>query len=143
MDQAPVGVRCLTTGEHQVDVVEFSDARGQRRRDSEMSRRDIRIGDLLDGDDDVHRRKRYQRRSATISAISRTAKRSSTFSALTPSSNMVTQNGQATATPLASVATASLRRLWLIRVPLFSSMNARAPPAPQQKPRSRHRGSST
>src|ERR1700682_5791250 len=41
--------------------------------------------------------------AATISAMSCTAKRSSTFRARTPSSNMVTQNGQATATPLASV----------------------------------------
>ena len=43
----------------------------------------------------------------------------------------------------ALVATASLSRLWLMRVPRFSSMNARAPPAPQQKPRSRQRGIST
>src|SRR5205085_7663575 len=111
--------------------------------DLEVSRRDVRVRDLLDGDDDVHRRKSYQSCSATISAISRTAKRSSTFSARTPSSNIVTQNGQPTATPLASVATASFKRLWLMRVPRFSSMNARAPPAPQQKPRSLQRGSST
>src|SRR5262249_6543616 len=43
--------------------------------------------------------------SATISARSLTANRSSTFSARTPSSNIVTQKGHATATPLASVAT--------------------------------------
>ena len=80
--------------------------------------------------------------STTISARSRTRKRSSTFRARTPSSNMVTQKGQATATPRAGVASASLSRLWLIRSPRFSSMKARAPPAPQQKPLSRQRGSS-
>src|SRR5579872_101671 len=79
--------------------------------DLEVGRRDVWIGDLLDRDDDVHRGTSYQSASAMISAISRTAKRSSTFSARTPSSNMVTQKGQPTAMPLPCVATASFSRL--------------------------------
>ncbi len=53
---------------------------------------------------------------------------------------MTRQNGQAIAIRSAPVATASAVRVLLIRVPIFSSIHMRAPPAPQQKDRSELRG---
>ena len=53
---------------------------------------------------------------------------------------MTRQNGQPTAIRSAPVATASSVRLALIRVPSFSSIHMRAPPAPQQKDFSLERG---
>ncbi len=53
---------------------------------------------------------------------------------------MTRQNGQATATCSAPVARASSIRLPLIRVPSFSSIHIRAPPAPQQNERLPCRG---
>ena len=47
---------------------------------------------------------------------------------------MTLQNGQPTATVLAPVATSSSARFTFTRLPIFSSMNIRPPPAPQQKP---------
>jgi hypothetical protein len=46
---------------------------------------------------------------------------------------MTRQNGQPTAIRSAPVSRASWVRLVLIRVPSFSSIHMRAPPAPQQK----------
>ena len=46
---------------------------------------------------------------------------------------MTLQKGQPTAMRSAPVARASSVRLLLIRVPSFSSIHMRAPPAPQQK----------
>ena len=59
---------------------------------------------------------------------------------VTPSLSMVMQNGHAAAMVRAPVASASAVRFSLIRVPSVSSMNIRAPPAPQQKARSLVRG---
>ena len=53
------------------------------------------------------------------------------------------QKGQAVATVSTPLAMISSTRLWLTRVPVFSSIHMRPPPAPQQKPFSRLRGSST
>ena len=55
---------------------------------------------------------------------------------------MVLQNGQAAPTMSAPVATSSLARAWLTRLPVSSPRNTRPPPAPQQKDRSRARGGS-
>ena len=52
---------------------------------------------------------------------------------MSPSLSMTLQNGQPMAIRSAPVATASSVRLVLIRVPSFSSIHMRAPPAPQQK----------
>ena len=60
--------------------------------------------------------------------------------AVTPSESMVRQNGQAVATVLAPVASASSTRSTLIRLPIRSSIHMRAPPAPQQNDRSAKRG---
>ena len=60
--------------------------------------------------------------------------------AFTPPAIMVLQNGQPTAISAAPVLMASAARFSLMRVPRFSSMNMRAPPAPQQKPSLRLRG---
>lgn len=57
----------------------------------------------------------------------------SCVSALTPPSNMVVQNGQAVAISSAPVSMAWPVRNSLTRWPMSSSMNMRAPPAPQQK----------
>ena len=57
----------------------------------------------------------------------------SCVSALTPPSNMVVQNGQAVAISSAPVSIACPVRDSLMRWPMSSSMNMRAPPAPQQK----------
>ncbi len=56
---------------------------------------------------------------------------------------MTRQNGQPTAIWSAPVPTASAVRFSLIRVPMFSSIHMRAPPAPQQKDRSELRSIST
>ncbi len=50
------------------------------------------------------------------------------------------QNGQAVETMSGSSASASSVRSTLIDLPIFSSIHMRAPPAPQQKPRSLQRG---
>ena len=52
--------------------------------------------------------------------------------AVRPSESMTRQNGHPTAMRSAPVAMASSVRLTLIRVPSFSSIHMRAPPAPQQ-----------
>jgi hypothetical protein len=52
---------------------------------------------------------------------------------------MTMQYGQAVETTSGSSASASSIRSTLIRLPIFSSIHIRAPPAPQQKPRSLHR----
>ncbi len=53
------------------------------------------------------------------------------------------QNGQAVEIRSASVVSASSVRSTLIRLPIFSSIHMRAPPAPQQNPRSLQRCIST
>jgi len=50
-----------------------------------------------------------------------------------PSEIMVKQKGHAVHTVCAPVASASLVRFWLIRVPMSSSIHILPPPAPQQK----------
>ena len=50
------------------------------------------------------------------------------------------QNGHAAVTRSGASASASSVRLMLMRVPRFSSIHIRAPPAPQQNDRSRLRG---
>ena len=55
----------------------------------------------------------------------------------TPPVSMTLQNGQPVAISEAPVATACSERNSLMRLPSFSSMNIRAPPAPQQKASSR------
>src|SRR5262249_12594598 len=60
-----------------------------------------------------------------------------------PSVIITLQSGQATATVFAPVATSSSAGFTLTREPIFSSMNIRPPPAPQQKPRFRRRSGST
>ena len=65
----------------------------------------------------------------------------SAWAELRPSLSMTLQNGQPIAMRSAPVATASSVRLVLIRVPSFSSIHMRAPPAPQQNdfsPRAGH-----
>src|SRR5665213_1213807 len=59
--------------------------------------------------------------------------------AFTASSSMIMQNGQAVEMMSAPVASASLVRSMFTRLPIVSSIHIRAPPAPQQKPFSRHR----
>ena len=82
--------------------------------------------------------------SRSICATSRTAGAGvASATAFTPDTIIVLQNGQPTAISAAPVATASAARFSLMRVPKFSSMNMRAPPAPQQKPSLRFRGIST
>ena len=82
--------------------------------------------------------------SRNICATSRTAGAGvASATAFTPDTIIVLQNGQPTAISAAPVATASAARFSLMRVPKFSSMNMRAPPAPQQKPSLRFRGIST
>ena len=61
----------------------------------------------------------------------------------TPSSSMIMQNGQATAMRSAPVPSASSVRSMLTFLPVRSSMNMRAPPAPQHRPRVPLRGIST
>ena len=61
----------------------------------------------------------------------------------TPSESIVVQNGHAVAMTCAPVPMASRERSTAIRVPIDSSMKARAPPPPQQKERSWLRGIST
>ena len=56
-----------------------------------------------------------------------------------PSEIITRQNGQPMAIRSAPVAMASSVRFMLIRVPSFSSIHMRAPPAPQQKEVSRLR----
>ena len=75
--------------------------------------------------------------SRSICATSRTmgcSEAGASESAFTPEVSMVLQKGQPTAISSAPVESASAVRFSLIRVPSFSSMNIRAPPAPQQKP---------
>ena len=74
-----------------------------------------------------------------------TSARASPFSLRSsrPSESMTRQNGQPIAIRSAPVANASSVRLRLIRVPSFSSIHIRAPPAPQQKDRSELRSIST
>ena len=86
--------------------------------------------------------------SRSITATSRTWGASAASSpaaavALMPPPSMVLQKGQPTATSPAPVERASSARLSAMRVPSFSSMNMRAPPAPQQKPLLRLRSIST
>ena len=69
--------------------------------------------------------------------------RTSAPSLATPSESMVVQNGQAVAITCAPVPMASRDRSTAMRVPIDSSMNAFAPPPPQQKAVSRLRGIST
>ena len=52
---------------------------------------------------------------------------------------MTRQNGQAVETMSGSRESASSTRSLLMRLPIRSSIHIRAPPAPQQKPRSLHR----
>ena len=59
---------------------------------------------------------------------------------MSPSESMTRQNGQPIAMRSAPVATASCVRLMLMRVPSFSSIHMRAPPAPQQNDFSPERG---
>ena len=59
---------------------------------------------------------------------------------VSPSESMTRQNGQPIAIRSAPVAMASSVRLRLMRVPSFSSIHIRAPPAPQQKDFSPCRG---
>ena len=59
--------------------------------------------------------------------------------AVTASESMVMQNGQAVDTMSGSSSRASSTRSTLIRLPIRSSIHIRAPPAPQQKPRSLQR----
>src|SRR2546430_4175855 len=75
-----------------------------------------------------------ERECATSSAISCTRMRSSTPFALIPSSNICIQNGQPVATTAAPVSIACSVRMWLTRRPIFTSMNACPPPAPQHRP---------
>jgi hypothetical protein len=63
--------------------------------------------------------------------------------ALTASSSMIMQKGQAVETMSAPVDKASSVRSILTRLPMFSSIHMRAPPAPQQNPFSRQRPIST
>src|SRR5215475_6198064 len=74
------------------------------------------------------------RECATSSAISCTRMCSSTPFALIPSSNICIQNGQPVATTAAPVSMACSVRMWLTRRPIFTSMNACPPPAPQHRP---------
>lgn len=57
--------------------------------------------------------------------------------AFTPPANMLLQNGQPVAMSVAPVARACSVRNSFMRCPIFSSMNMRAPPAPQQNASSR------
>src|SRR5262249_28494808 len=57
--------------------------------------------------------------------------------ALTPSSSIVIQNGQPTATTSAPVSNACRARSWLTRLSFGSSTKLIPPPPPQQKPCSR------
>ena len=59
--------------------------------------------------------------------------------AATASDSMTMQNGQAVEMTSGSRPSASSVRSTLIRLPIFSSIQNRAPPAPQQKPRSLQR----
>src|SRR5216683_3965354 len=70
---------------------------------------------------------------ATISEMSSICILSSASTPLMPSSNIVMQNGHAAASTSAPVSSASLTRVWLTRLPIFSSIQARPPPPPQQK----------
>ena len=65
------------------------------------------------------------------------ARAPSACTADTPSLSMIRQNGQRDGDRQAPVASASSMRSMLIRLPIRSSIHMRAPPAPQQKPRSR------
>ena len=62
--------------------------------------------------------------------------------AVSASRNIVLQNGQAVPTMSAPVADNFFTLLWLTRSPVSSPKNAKPPPAPQQKLRSRVRGGS-
>ena len=75
----------------------------------------------------------------SMRATSETLGEGASESALTPPVNMTLQNGQPVAISSAPVAMACSARNSLMRVPSFSSMNMRAPPAPQQKASSRLR----
>src|SRR5690606_22480765 len=80
---------------------------------------------------------------ATISARSRTSISSSLSKCLTPSTSMVLQNGHATATASTLASTFSRVLFTLTCFSGSSSVLLRAAPAPQQKPCSRFRRSST
>ena len=67
----------------------------------------------------------------------------SEFACLIPSSIIVMQNGHATATASAPVASSSSVRSTLMRYPCVSSIHMRPPPAPQQRPRLFVRAGST
>ena len=71
---------------------------------------------------------------ATSSETLRTWTLSPAFRSWTPSRSMMVQKGQAVATVSAPEAMISSVRLWFTRVPIFSSIHIRPPPAPQQKP---------
>ncbi len=58
------------------------------------------------------------------------------FLPLTESVSMTRQNGQAVETMSGLTERASSTRSLLMRLPIRSSIHIRAPPAPQQKPRS-------
>src|SRR5262249_29872330 len=77
---------------------------------------------------------------ATSSETLSTATLSPALRSCTPSWSMIVQKGQAVATVLAPDASTSSMRLWLTRVPIFSSIHMRPPPAPQQNPCCRLRG---
>src|SRR2546430_1969105 len=68
---------------------------------------------------------------------------SSRFFVFAASSSMIRQYGHAAATPFACVSSTWLSRRWLTFSPFSSSIHMRAPPAPQQNPRSRHFSIST
>lgn len=71
--------------------------------------------------------------SRSMSATSLTLGCASGATDFTPPVSMTLQNGQPVAISEAPVATACSERNSLTRWPRFSSMNIRAPPAPQQK----------
>ena len=80
--------------------------------------------------------------ASSICATSTTSTASASPSAcfaVSPSEIITRQNGQPMAIRSAPVAMASSVRLVLIRVPSFSSIHIRAPPAPQQNDFSRVR----
>src|SRR5215475_12110114 len=73
--------------------------------------------------------------SSSATSITRTSR--SPLRALTPSSSIVIQNGQPTATTSAPVSSACRARSWLTRLSFGSSTKLIPPPPPQQNPCSR------
>src|SRR6185312_6096068 len=69
---------------------------------------------------------------ATSSETLSTCTLSAALRSWTPSRSMMVQKGQAVATVSAPEAMISSVLLWFTRVPIFSSIHIRPPPAPQQ-----------